>query len=338
MEEKILQQLKTQLTESISRNPDKLFGKGDKSSSVYRDYSLSSQQGKQVYESFSDEELLNYLQNLTKELGYVPAQKEVFWILKEYIKTRFGKWPYALRAAGLPASAGKGGRSLEQIEKENKQKAVLLRKVQEKAMELGKIPHPKDLPEIVEELRRFYDGWTAVIDAAGLDEVFFRKTVYKIPNLESEYRIMLAAVKDYAYEIGRAPLHGEIDDTVKKALIGRCGSWRNALYQIGLEPVMRMHPFQDIYINHRQSENRAQHTTSLYGCYYKVLNLNADDRKRLAALQAIIREKNAFPEKKDVPEELRKPLQEKCGSWGNVLYQLGISPKTYFAEKRKEKK
>ena len=63
---------------------------------------------------------------------------------------------------------------------------------------------------------------------------------------------MLDNVKAFAYELGGSPIHGEIDAEVKRALIRRCGSWRNALYQVGLEPVVRIRPFHGIYIDYRK--------------------------------------------------------------------------------------
>lgn len=332
-----LEQKKRYLIEKVSRNSDKRYGQDEKTSEVWQAYAMASRQGKSVYQSFSDEELLAYLRTLAGELGHGPAQAEVFWVLRDYIKHRFGKWPYALRAAGLSASAGRGGKTMEQMEKEKQHKASLLAAVRKKAMELGKIPHPGDLPEVCEELKKYYSGWTSVIKAAKLDSDFFKKAVHKIPDLETEYVDMLEKVKNFAYEIGRSPLHGEIDPAVKQALIERCGSWRNALYQIDLEPVLRMEPFHDIYIDHRMAENRKCHSDSLYGCYYKVLNLDESDRKRLAEVRNRYLRDGKIPMKKEVPKQLRQDLQEKCGSWGNVLYQIGVTPKEYYLEKHKKK-
>lgn len=337
MEVRELEQRKKSLIEEVSRNPDKQYGQNDRTSAVWRDYALASPQGRCVYQSFSDEELLAYLRRLARELGYGPTQGEVFWVLRDYIKHRFAKWPYALRAAGLSASAGKGGKTMEQMEKEREHKEALLAAVREKALEIGKIPHPRDLPEVCREMKKYYSGWTSVIKAAKLDSEFFKQAVHKIPDLEAEYVNMLETVRAFAYEIGRSPLHGEIDPAVKHALTERCGSWRNALFQIDLEPVLRMEPFHDIYIDHRMDENRKCHSDSLYGCYYKVLNLDEDDKRRLRQVRNLYLQNGKIPMKKEVPRQLRQELQEKCGSWGNVLYQIGVTPKAYYREKNKKK-
>lgn len=58
-------------------------------------------QGKLLYQSFSDEELLDIIRQETAVLGRIPAQREVFCVYREYIRRRFGNWIKALRAAGL---------------------------------------------------------------------------------------------------------------------------------------------------------------------------------------------------------------------------------------------
>lgn len=57
--------------------------------------------GKDLYESFSDEELLDLIRQEMNLLGRVPAQREVFCVYRDYIRRRFGNWVKALRAAGL---------------------------------------------------------------------------------------------------------------------------------------------------------------------------------------------------------------------------------------------
>lgn len=71
---------------------------------------LATYTGKQLYKNLTDEQLLFILRQIADILGYSPSQKEVFWVLREYIKLRFKKWPYALSAAGLNKSAGCGGK------------------------------------------------------------------------------------------------------------------------------------------------------------------------------------------------------------------------------------
>lgn len=57
--------------------------------------------GKQLYQSYSDAELLQILRTEAERLGHVPAQREVFCVYREYIRRRFGNWVKALRAAEL---------------------------------------------------------------------------------------------------------------------------------------------------------------------------------------------------------------------------------------------
>lgn len=330
LDEKDELKLKEILLTTIVNNEDKGFQKDNHNSQIWKNYAISSPRGHMIYESFTDEELLHYIRCEAERLDHAPAQKEMFWVMRDYIKRRFKRWPYAMKAAGLTSSAGKGGKTMKQIEEENQHLGELLESVREKALEIGKIPHPKDLPGVCEEIRRYYSDWGRVIEAANIDpKVLNREAVYRIEDLEAEYVTMLNTVKEHAYELGRSPIHGEIDADVKRALIRRCGSWRNALYQIGLEPVIRMKPFHGIYIDYRKENNRESHSNSLYNCYYKVLNLSDQDKADLAQVEELYRQTKLLPTKKDVPRELRLRLQASCGSWANVLYQIGVDPKEY---------
>lgn len=330
LDEKDILRLKELLIYNVAENADKNFQKDNHNSTIWKNYATSNARGHSVFESFTDEELLDYIRAEAKRLNHAPAQKELFWVMRDYIKRRFKRWPYAMKAAGLTASAGKGGKTLEQIEEDNKHLELLLAKVREKALELGKIPHPKDIPDVCAEIKKYYNDWGRVIEAADIDpHTLNEEVVYKIEGLEPQYVQMLDNVKAFAYELGRSPIHGEIDAEVKRALIRRCGSWRNALYQVGLEPVVRIRPFHGIYIDYRKENNRDGHTNSLYNCYYRVLNLSEEDKRDLEEVRAIYQQTRVIPTKKDVSKELRLRLQETCGSWANVLYQIGIDPKEY---------
>lgn len=59
--------------------------------------------GRRLYDSFTDEELLDILRLAADELGHVPSQREIFCVYRAYIRHRFTNWPTALRAAGLKA-------------------------------------------------------------------------------------------------------------------------------------------------------------------------------------------------------------------------------------------
>ena len=330
LDEKDLQRLKELLIHNVASNADKNFQKDNHNATIWKNYAASDARGHSVYESFTDEELLDYIRAETKRLNHAPAQKELFWVMRDYIKRRFKRWPYAMKAAGLTASTGKGGKTLAQIEEDNKHLEWLLAQVREKALELGKIPHPKDIPDVCAEIKKYYNDWGKVIEAAEIDpHTLNEEVVYKIEGLEPQYVQMLDNVKSFAYELGRSPIHGEIDTEVKRALIRRCGSWRNALYQVGLEPVIRIRPFHGIYIDYRKENNRDGHTNSLYNCYYRVLNLSEEDKRDLEQVRTIYQQTRVIPTKKDVSKELRLRLQEACGSWANVLYQIGIDPKEY---------
>ena len=74
---------------------------GDEQSMPYTSLTLSGGLGRAVYESYSDEALLDILRDTAQRIGRVPTQSEVFSLYRIYLKARFGTWPAALRAAGM---------------------------------------------------------------------------------------------------------------------------------------------------------------------------------------------------------------------------------------------
>lgn len=55
----------------------------------------------ELYEAFSNEELLSILRETAERLRHNPSKKEVFCVYRVFLIERFGNWPKALVAAGL---------------------------------------------------------------------------------------------------------------------------------------------------------------------------------------------------------------------------------------------
>lgn len=299
--------------------------KDNKGSDIYKLFSLSTVSGRHFYESLSNEQLLKKLIQLSEQLGYSPAQKEVFWVWRLYIKKRFQKWTYALEAAGLSKSAGRGGKKIEQFAQEKKDYEELLKKVRYKAKELCRIPHTKDMPELCLDLKKFKHNWSDVIKDAGITQEFLiQNSVHIIEGLEEEYCLYLKELEKQAYKLGRSPLRSEVKAEVKEQLIERCGSWRNVLHQIGLEPVIRMKPFSSTFLDSRQSTKKRRHMDTIHNCYFKILNIDGQTEQDLLYLKNVEVNLERIPGKNDVPADIRKRLQKACGSWTNALYQIKI--------------
>lgn len=286
-------------------------------------FSLDRPEGALLYASLSDQALLDYLRDLARTLGRSPAQKEAHWVYRSYIRARFKNWPTALRLAGLSRSAGKGGKPLAQTLEEEREREVLLAQVREAAAALGRMPHPSDLPQVCEGLKRRYRTWGEVLLAAGAAAASLR-TVQKIGDLEEEYRAMLERLRAQAVSLNRAPLRKELPPEIVSALVQRCGSWRNALYQVGLEPVRRISPFANTNLHPKPS--RSRHRGTLYDCYYRLLSLDPQTRSDLELVRKTAGRLGHPPTRSEIPPEVRRRLQTVCGSWSNALFQLGLHP------------
>ncbi len=170
--------------------------------SVKRSFDFSSPVGAQIYASFSDQELLDILHRCGKRLGYSPSQKEVFWIYRAYIRQRFGNWPKALRQAGLCVSTGRGDLTDERLRQKKRERERLLQSVRTRAKEFGRVPHPRDAPELVSEGVKYFYTWFGLLYAAN---VVPSQIVYIIDDLEPEYVQMLAEVQELHEKLGHPP-------------------------------------------------------------------------------------------------------------------------------------
>ena len=286
-------------------------------------YSVDTEEGAQIYASFSDEELLDLLRESAQRLGYSPSQGEVHWILRTYLKTRFKNWPGALRAAGLSRSAGRGGMFLEQTAQKNEEYQHMLDQVRSMAEQLGRIPHPSELPEICRKLKKRYRTWGEVLAAAGVEEAM-AVHLQKEENLKDDELRMLQELRALAKRLNRSPLRSEMEQVLRESLLRRFGSWRNVLYQIDLEPVQRITPFVNAPLQRGKGHKRATHRQELYDCHYRLLKLDPPTAEDLELVRKLMQQLGRPPNRQEVPPEIRKRLQKACGSWSNALFQLGL--------------
>lgn len=292
---------------------------------LYQRFSMNTAQGRAFYRRVPDEMLLAVLKHAAETLGHSPAQKEIFWVWREYVKRRFGKWPYALEKAGLARAAGKGGKSLELMAAQRRAYEELLEEVRAEAGRLCRIPHPSDVPELCGRLKCFTRDWGKVIADAGLDRKFFNtRAVRRIDTLDAESKAQLEQIRLQAERLGRAPMKSEVARELRETLIAKCGSWRNTLYQVGLEPVVRMRPFSSTSCCPGAEKKPREHRMAIQDCYYRVLHPSAGLTEDLGELSRIAEALHRMPDRKEIPAELRKRLQRECGSYANALYQLTL--------------
>lgn len=286
-------------------------------------YAPDSKEGAQIYAAFSDDELLDLLRKVSHELGHSPSQGEVHGILRAYLKHRFKHWPGALRAAGLSRSAGRGGMSAEQVAEKHQAHQQMLDQVRDMAQQLGRMPHPSELPEVCQSLKKWHRTWGEVLAAAGVEDAV-ATGLQKEDHFEADVLGMLQELRALAEHLNRAPLRSEVEPSLRQALIQRFGSWRNALYQIDLEPVQRITPFVNAPLKRGKGGQRATHRQELYDCHYRLLKLDPQTSEDLELVRQLAQQLGHTPGRRDVPPEVRRRLQQACGSWSNALYQLGL--------------
>lgn len=295
-------------------------------SALAKAFSTGETCGRAVYSSFTDEELLDILRLRTKELGHVPSQKEIFWVYRNYLRMRFEKWPYALKKAGLSTKAGKGGMTVSKMEQRNQRYAELMEMVRSKARELGRPPHMFELGSIQQELKGWFLTWAQVLDAAGIDRGWQQKEIlYKARNLSAEEKDMLGEIQALACKLGRSPLRCEVTEEMRRRLNSRCGTWRNILYQIDLEPVAKISPFGNTYLD-RGKEQRKKHRDVLENSLYKLVSPDAEIVRMLAEVKRIAEQLGRAPVKSEIPPRTYSCLTKKCSTYRNVLHQIELEP------------
>lgn len=209
---------------------------------LWRDFVPDEPAGKQLYESYTDEELTEILKEAFIRLGHAPAQSDIFYFYRTYIKHRFVTWNAALKAAGLSRALDTGAGNLtteeyEKIEKTEPKIRALLIRLSERRTELGYPPGRKEFPKS-EALKRRFGSWSAALNAAeGFDKYqqSLQEDFLLFVTLEEE--AFLQELKDTAEKLGRTPLRTEIREETRCRLRICCGSWNYALRQAGLAPL-----------------------------------------------------------------------------------------------------
>lgn len=294
----------------------------DESGKQIENYDISKEFGKKLYDCFSDEELLEILRAKAKLLNHTPSQREVGNVFRAYIKKRFQRWPYAIKKAGLSKSSGAGGKSYDDIKKDEEEKRCILDEVKREALKRGYIPHPHQLPHLEKSIKKHFKFWGEVVELLDVD---FQDSNVKVKNPSPEVRELLEEIRILAYEkLGRAPLKIEVEKEKRDILRRELGSWRNILFQIDLEPVQKRKKFENTYLDHRKRTELGKHSRALKDCKYRVLNLDDKDMEDLKFIARIVEEKGKNIQRNDVPYEVVKRIGKKCGSWGNILYQIDI--------------
>lgn len=98
--------------------------------------------------------------------------------------------------------------------------------------------------EIEDALKKYGINWANFVKEAGIDGEFFcKRAVFLVNDLDVQDKKNLDFIRETAWKLGRPPLKKELPDIRIRNLLQKCGSYRNVLFQIGLEPVEKKRPF-----------------------------------------------------------------------------------------------
>ncbi|HWQ80454.1 MAG TPA: hypothetical protein VN381_16620 [Anaerovoracaceae bacterium] len=282
--------------------------------------------GRQLYQSFTDEELIAILKEAFDRLGHAPVQDDIFCFYRTYIKHRFVTWPAALKAAGLSHVLDNRiglvtAEEFEKIENAEPEIRALLIRLTERWAELGYPPKRKEFPES-ESLKQRFGSWGNALHAAEEFEQWQLAYNEKAARpFSPEDELCLRELKDKARVLGRTPLKTEIHVETRCRLRICCGSWDTVLQRAGLSP-MEGDALAQAQWDEKQRQRAGEESL------YRIPDLEPEYWEILEEILTLTKKLNRAPMKEEIDPGQRKWLQERCSSWRNALYQVGVAALT----------
>lgn len=180
-------------------------------------------------ESYSLEELVNYLKKFNEEFDEVPTFEKITE-LDEYpsgtiYNQRFDSWNKALRQAGF---------EVNEPEFLNYNREKLIANIVELASEIGRTPKRSDMDEAEgrpasSTYNNYFDSWNDVLREADMSPNRYYETGDEL----------LCHLREVADELGRSPTVDDIDSMDDRPssvhFYNKFESWNNALEEAGLE-------------------------------------------------------------------------------------------------------
>lgn len=300
---------------------------------LWRDLVPDKPLGRQLYESFSDEELVAILKEAFDRLGRAPAQSDVFCFYRTYIKHRFVTWPAALKAAGISRALDYRTHRFpeeeyDRIENGEPEIRELLIRLTERWVSLGYPPKRREF-SASETLKQRFGSWADALHAAEGFEMWQRANEEKIETRQQAYKeeaalpfsprdeACLQELKDMAGLIGRTPLKTEVREQIRCKLRICCGSWDSVLRLAGLA-LLEGEALE------RAKWDEQQRRKAGVEALFRISDLEPEYIELLKEIDAVVKKLNRAPLKEEIDPEKRKRLQQRCGSWRNVLYQIGV--------------
>ena len=279
--------------------------------------------GRQLYESFTDEELVVIMVEAYARLGRAPVQSDIFCFYRTYIKHRFVTWSAALKAAGQSRALDRHANQLpmeeyEHIKREEPEILALLIRLSERRAELGYPPGRKEFPDS-EVLKRRFGSWSDALYAAENLDIWqhFSEKKADFPFfLFPEENAWLTELKDTAKKLERTPLKSEIREEARCCLRICFGSWDSVLRQAGLKPLEGKAL--------EQAQRDARQRLKGKELIFRIMDLEPEYGDLLEEIKKLTEKLGRAPLKEEFDKNKRKNLQERCGSWRNALYQIDV--------------
>lgn len=281
---------------------------------VWSRFSPDSVQGKQIYESFSDEELLKLLRERYEQTGRIPKRSETCYVHWQYIKRRFGSWTQALQKAGL-------------VEDEPADTAAVREKLKNASedvwLDLFQIEAAKELPEHTpsqvraRQLHKKLIPYFGTKNAVLLAGTLLQEAGCRADALEEDDRTL----QETARTLRRTPLRAELPlPAAFRLWKAHGGDWDAVLRAAKLAPLKDM----ALAVAQQEYALRAASPDLLPNAFQNKMTPGLHQ-----VLERLCRQARALhraPAHGEIPKEDFDQINRTFGSWRHVLDAMGICP------------
>ena len=276
--------------------------------------------GRQIYESFSDNDLLAYVQKAAERFGHTPCKIDLHRLICIYLRRRFGVWNNVLIAAGLIEEEKEITEQdvAEKLAHATEEEYRLLFRTLKTAEFSEYPPFKAEKKAVGKMLAKSFDNKrmaTAVMELLIKNENNGSLTE-PMNNIDEK----LAVIQVKAINLKRTPMIAELPEDVAFLLWRSCGSWRNVLYNAKLEPLesTELQLAQNKYMLDNASVDLLEKHIKR--------TLPDGDRKILQGICDMAKSLERAPAKGEIETTVFKRMNKISGSWQATLMQMGLCP------------
>ena len=292
---------------------------------TWNNFDPRTPRGRQIYNTYTDDELLTVVRRTAGRLGRPPGSTEVYCIYVRYLRYRFGTWPEIIKASGL----------VEKPEADSGRVSALLTDAGETELRhLFMLLAAREFTEHIPTKKRAKAASAALVSYFGGKE----NVGLAILQLEEKEKCRICPdpcdsdrddkrlyiIKEKNEELGRTPLLMELPFDSAFDLWRQFGSWHAVLAAAELKPLSG-----DTLIRARTEYAMKTASPDNFG-----KEMTPEMRDDLLQICKLARELGRAPAKGEIPENVFRRINKAFGSYRAIIGFMGIPPLDKDSERR----